>query len=93
MPIGIRTVRTVEYEMAEATRSEEAAVELALYELRCRMEAEVPDGTLTKKALRAELTEGAYILRCEAEYIENIAKVQEIEIEGFSKHGAKNGNN
>ena len=92
LPVGIRTLRTVEYAMAEAERSEEAAVEQALYTLRCQMESEVPQGILTRKALRAELTEGAYILHCKAEYIEDIARVQEIEIEGFSRNGAKDGN-
>ncbi len=92
LPIGIRTLRTMEYETAEATRSEDAAVEQALYRLRCQMESAVPEGILTRKTLRGDLTEGAYILHCKAEYIENIAKVQEIEIEGFSKNGAKNGN-
>ena len=92
MPVGIRTVRTVPYETVLAERSEEAAVESALYELRCRMEAEVPEGTLSRKVMRAELTEEAYILYCKAEYIENIARVQEIDVEGLLRNGAKNGN-
>lgn len=83
LPVGIRTVRVLEYETVEATRSEESAMELALYRLRCQMESEVPEGTLTGKSLRVSLTEEEYVLYCEAKYLENIAKLQEIELEGI----------
>lgn len=82
LPIGIRTVRSMEYEIETAARSEESAVELAQYRLRCLMESEAAEGMLVKKHMIAELTDEAYVLCCRADYIEDIARVQEIEIEG-----------
>ena len=58
-------------------------MELALYGLRCRMHAEVPDGQLVRKSIKSEWTEEAYILRCRGEYIENIAVERKIEIQGI----------
>ncbi len=81
LPIGIRTVKYLEYEMSAAQRSEEAAMELAYYRIRCMAEGEVPEGQLVRKNLTARLTEEAYILHCKAEYIEDIARVQKIEVE------------
>ena len=82
MPVGIRTVRQMEYVTEETERSPEAAMELAYYRLRCQMESEVPRGELVAKELTAELTETEYRLCCRAAYIEDIAKVQEIQIAG-----------
>ena len=84
LPVGIRTVRHMEYRVETASRNEEDAVELAQYRLRCLMESEVSEGMLVSKRMTASLTEEAYVLRCRAEYIENIAKTREIEIEGIS---------
>ena len=74
LPFGVRTVRQLEYEIAEAKRSEESAIELALYTLRCKMESEVGDGMITRKALEGRFTEEGYELYCKAEYIEDIAR-------------------
>ncbi|MBQ8850500.1 MAG: sporulation protein YqfD [Clostridia bacterium] len=74
LPFGVRTVKFLEYETVTARRSEESAVELALYTLRCRMDSEVPEGMLTKKTLDGSFTDGGYELYCKAEYIEDIAK-------------------
>ncbi len=76
LPFGIRTVEYAEYENTSAVRSEESAIELALYTLRCQMSG-VEDGTLVKKEISSELTEAAYNIRCTGEYIENIAVVTE----------------
>ena len=73
LPFGIRTVRYLEYEVTEATRSPESAVELALYTLRCRMDSEVPEGMLTKKQVTGSFTDDTYELFCRAGYIEDIA--------------------
>ena len=73
LPFGVRTVRYLEYERETVTRGEESAVELALYTLRCRMESDVSEGMLTKKALSGSFTEDGYELLCRAEYIEDIA--------------------
>ena len=83
LPFGIRTVRHRTYELRQISRSAESAMELAYYQLRCRMEGEIPNGMLMKKSLWTELTDEAYVLRCRAQYVEDIAKVQEIEIEGI----------
>jgi hypothetical protein len=40
---------------------------------------------LLSKRLTPLLTENAFIIRCHAEYIEDIAIVKEIEIEGISR--------
>ena len=83
LPVGIRTVRHRVYATQTAQRTPEEAMELAYERLRWQMESEVPQGNLLRKALSSELTDGAFILRCEAEYIEDIAQTQEIEIEGI----------
>ena len=74
LPFGVRTVRYIEYEKKTATRSQESAIELALYTLRCRMESDAGEGMLTKKTLVGSLGERGYELLCRAEYIEDIAR-------------------
>ena len=80
MPFGIRTERYLEYVTETVTRSEESAIELALYMLRCKMADGVSDGTLVKKEITGEFVDGEYRLVCKAEYIENIAVTVEREI-------------
>lgn len=80
LPFGIRTVRYAEYVTETVKRSEESAIELALYMLRCRMADGDIDGTLVKKEIIGEFKDGEYRLVCKAEYIENIAKTVEREI-------------
>ena len=84
LPFGIRTVRVLPYELCEEERDAETAVELALQQLRARMQSEVPDGALVRKEMQSEWRDGVYVLRCRANYIENIAVEKEIEIEGIS---------
>lgn len=80
LPIGIRTVKHMEYTYESAERSEEEAKELALYKLRCQMLPIVSEAELLKKDTVIACTETALILRCEIECIENIAKVEKIDI-------------
>lgn len=82
LPVGIRTVEFLEYRTVEAKRSPDAAEELAYYYLRLRMESEIPEGMLVRKSLRTELTDEEFVLYCDAEYIEDIAEVKNIEVEG-----------
>ena len=82
LPFGVRTVRRLEYETVSAKRSRESAVELAFYILRCKMDGEVPEGNLMKKALSGSFTEKGYELTCRAEYIENIARYGEVPKDG-----------
>ena len=84
LPVGIRTVRYVEYTITDAERTPAEAEELAYYRLRCQMEQQIPDGELVRKRLTASLDETSYVLRCTANYIENIARMKEIEVELFS---------
>lgn len=84
LPVGIRTVRYAEYTTVQATREADAAEELAYYQLRLQMESEVPEGMLVRKTLRYELTDEEFILWCDAEYLEDIAKPVKIEVEGAS---------
>ena len=75
LPFGVRTVRYLEYKRETVRRSDESAVELALYTLRCRIESEAADGMLMKKELHGSFTEEGYTLYCRAEYIEDIARL------------------
>lgn len=84
LPVGIRTVRYVEYETVDAERTPAEAEDLAYYRLRCEMEQQIPDGELVRKSLTTSLDEDTYVLRCTANYIENIARMKEIEVELFS---------
>ncbi len=81
LPVGIRTVEYREYEMYDAVRDERQATELAYESLYERMEEEELEGSLVRKNIVTELSDRGCILRCRAEYIENIAIVKEIEIE------------
>ncbi|MBR2354075.1 MAG: sporulation protein YqfD [Clostridia bacterium] len=81
LPVGIRTVEHAEYRTVRAVRAPDAAEELAYYHLRLQMDSELPEGMLVRKSLTWELTEEEYILRCDAEYLENIAEVKKIEVE------------
>lgn len=83
LPFGIHTIRTVEYETVQSERDAARAEELAYYRLYWQMEGDVPHGKLLRKQIAAELTDHAYILRCTADYVEDIAKMQEIQIEGI----------
>ena len=82
LPVGIRTVRYREYRMEEACRTEESAVELAHYRLRSIMNGERGEGNLVRKTLGGVFTDTAYLLSCRAEYIEDIARTQPIEVAG-----------
>ena len=79
LPFGVRTVRSYSYEETAAVRTEEEAESLALYLLRCEMESELADAELVSKKLSGRVENGAYILTCRAECIENIARTVEID--------------
>lgn len=90
IPIGIRTVKYVEYVTETATRTEEQAEEQAVYELWQIFYGEAPDASLVGKTLEGKLENGAYVLYATVESVENIAKEVEIEIDIMS-YGGKNG--
>ena len=85
LPVGVRTVRYEEYAYVDARRTPEEAEALAYERLYSQMEAAVPEGELVRKRLTATLTDEAFVLRCTANYIENIAVVRPIEWEILPK--------
>ncbi len=82
LPLGVRTVRSMAYRSVPAARDPASAEELAYERLALLMAQTVPDGALIRKNLRAELTEEEFVLYCDAEYLEDIAKPVKIEIAG-----------
>lgn len=82
LPVGIKTVRYVEYTEQQARRSADAAAELAFWQLRCQMAPLISGAELIRKNSSYEITESAYILDCTALFIENIAVVSRIDIVG-----------
>lgn len=84
LPFGVRTVRHMEYRLCDARRSAEEAVDLAFLQLRLQMEEAVPSGLPVRKKTNGVWDSNGYTLYCTANYIENIAVVREIQIEGIS---------
>ena len=80
LPIGIRTVKYMEYTYESANRSEEEATELARYKLRCQLSPIVSEAELLKNHTELITTDVSVILRCEIECIENIAEIKKIDI-------------
>lgn len=81
LPVGIRTVETREYELCETERDGRQAMTLAYEQLYEKIVTAVPEGTLVRKNVVTEQEERAFMLRCHAEYLENIAIVKEIELD------------
>lgn len=82
LPVGVRTVRYMEYRTEERTRSEEEMRALSYERLRLQMEGTVPEGMLLRKGLKETRTEEGFTLSCRAEFLENIAQIKEIKING-----------
>ena len=82
LPVGIRTVRYLEYETVQAERTEAEAAALARYRLGLLSERETEGAELLSFETWAEIGEGVYRLRMHATYIEDIAAVREIPLEG-----------
>lgn len=83
LPFGIRTVRYYGYTEETRERSEEEAERLAEYLLRARIFSETDNAELVSERMVSSLEDGVIKIKCTAEYIENIAIVKEIEIEGL----------
>lgn len=80
LPMGIRTVKHMEYTYESTERSEQEAKELAEYKLRCQLLPIVSEAELLKKDIQISATDRSLVLRCEIECIENIAKIKKIDI-------------
>lgn len=83
LPVGIRTVKYVEYEYELTQRTPEEAMELGFYKLACESAALAKSVELTRKDTRTEIQNSAYVIKCKIECIENIAISQKIEINGL----------
>ena len=80
LPIGIRTVKHMEYTYESTERTPEEAEALGAYKLRCEMAPLMSKAELLKKDTYTELRESAFFVRCKIECIEDIAKIKEIDI-------------
>jgi len=81
LPVGVRTVRYLEYTYESAERSEEEALSLAQYRLRCDAAEVMAQGELVAKRTEHSLAEGVLTLRYKMEILENIACVRQIIID------------
>lgn len=84
LPVGVRTVRRYEYELVPTDRSEEAADTMARDALAAQIASEIPEAMLVRKSLRTELSDTLLTFYAYIECIENIARIEEIKIEGIS---------
>jgi len=84
LPVGIRTVRHYEYELVPTERSSEAADTMARDMLAARIDGEICEAMLVRKSTHTTLSDTALVLHATVECIENIAKIEEIKIEGIS---------
>ncbi len=85
LPVGVRTVKHIEYTYETAERSSAEAVELGDYKLGIEISALSESSVLLRKSTHTELTDTAYIIKCRVECIEDIALTRRIEIEGLPK--------
>ena len=84
LPIGIRTVRYYEYTFEQTVRSADAADWMARDALMAHVADEIPEAMLVRRRTQVEQTETAMTLHAYIECIENIARIEEIKIEGIS---------
>ncbi len=80
-PISLKTERYLEYETVSATRTAEAAEELAYFELERRLSDIAEDTILVKKTVTPLIRDDRVILHCVIVLIEDIAAVSEFEVE------------
>ncbi len=79
LPLGIRTVRYAEYTFYESERSESELKYLAEYRLNAILASY--DGAILQKKTGYESNASEYKIICSADTIEDIAKMQEIQIQ------------
>lgn len=83
-PISVRTVWHLPYTVNTATRTPDEALELARFELACRIAA-LPGGPeLIGKTIQTDLRDGVLTLTCTLTCIEDIGTVRPIEVGGES---------
>ena len=77
LPFGVRTVKHREYKYVTKKRTPEEAVDEAFDALRRELDAREATDVL-RKSFSYELTDAAYNLHCEVDYVKNIAVQVEI---------------
>ena len=80
LPIAICTVRYLEYEYEDVTRTDGELVSLAKYRLDAALSQSLSDGELLGFLDEEWISEDKIVMRRTVRSIENIAKIQEIEI-------------
>lgn len=80
LPVGIRTVRYLEYVYEDAVRTDEELSALAKYRLDAALGEALRDGELLGSLDEEWISEDKIVARRTVRSIENIAKIQEIEI-------------
>lgn len=80
LPVGFTVSRALPYTTEEATRTPEAALELAYAELERQLGTLSSDAELLRKDISTTLTETSLILHCTVTCIEDIAVQSEFEI-------------
>lgn len=83
LPVGIRTVRYLEYTYESAERTPDEALGLAEYKLDIEMREALCESELIRKSRICEYTDTSCILKYRVECIEDIARIKKIEIEGL----------
>lgn len=81
LPVGIRTVRYVEYVYTEQTRSDDELLALAEYRMSLSLFSGLKDAQLLKKSTVFDISDSGYRMCCDVKCIKNIAKIKEIEIQ------------
>ena len=79
MPIGIRTVKYLEYTYEEAERDDTQLSDTAYYQLSDRLSQVLKDGDLLRKSVSLDINEDGCTLLCRLRFITDIAKQQPIE--------------
>ena len=80
LPVAICTVRYLEYEYKDVTRTDAELVSLAKYRLDAALSQSLADGELLGFIDEEWISEDKIVMRRTVRSIENIAKIQEIEI-------------
>lgn len=83
LPVGIRTVKHLEYTYESTQRSAEEARELAEYKLERLISELSKSSELISKSTLHQSAETAYKIKCRVRLIEDIALIKEIEIDGM----------
>ena len=78
LPLSIKTVKYAEYEYVEAIRTDRELETLAHYKMNFMINSRY--SSLLRKNSSFELTDDGYTLICDIKTVENIAKIQKIEV-------------